>query len=382
MPMGKNFGSAMRVLYLVDGGGGGALTQILELAGGLQDNILPEILFFSGGPAIEEAKKRGISIQQLTKKKSRLIFLYNLTRFLKEHRYDILHTHTLDGNLYGRTAGKLAQIPVLLTTVHSHIIDELKGAQKPNVRDRLRYRIDLFMSRWCKALVAVTDSIRDRLIEEGIAAQKIRVIENTVDIDKFHAKAEFYSGIREEFQIPKGAVLVGIVGRLVPLKNHDIFLRAAQIVVNRGRDVYFIIVGDGPLREQTEKYARLLGLDRRTIFTGWRSDINRIIYAMDTVVVCSRVEGLNVVLLEAMACRKPVIGTDTLGVNVLIQNGRNGLLIPLGDHLSLAEAILHILDNPGEAEAMGEEGRKLVEDRYPVQKMVQAYRQLYVELTA
>lgn len=357
------------------------MTQVLHLAGGLpRGKASPEILFFTNGPSIEEARNRGISTQLIRNRGPRLVFLWELCKFLKRNRYDIIHTHTLNGNFYGRIAGKLSSVPVLLTTVHSHILDELKGLKKPSIGDHFRYRIDLFFSRWCKSLIVVSETIRERLIGHGIPASKIRIIENTVDIDKF--KPDTISGveIRKEFGISQEAKLVGIVGRMIPLKNHDVFLQAAREVSNKKQNVYYLVVGDGPMMENLRDLARSLGLGDHAIFTGWRTDMGKIVTAFDLMVICSEVEGLNVAILEAMACGKPVVGTNVRGINSVVKNKENGLLIPAGDSGALADAILYILDHKSEAEAMGNTGRKQVIEKYSVKNMISAYLKLYQEV--
>ncbi len=357
------------------------MTQLLHLAGGLpREKASPEILFFTEGPSIEEAQKRKIPTKILLNKGGRPIFLYRLYKFLKKNRYDTIHTHTINGNFYGRIAGKLAGVPVLLTTVHSHILDELKGLKKPSLGDHVRYRIDLFLSRWSRALVAVSETIRERLIGYGIPVNKIRIIENSVDIGKFKPDSIHGVEIRKDFGISQKAKLVGIIGRMVPLKNHDVFLMACKEVLKKNHIVHFLIVGNGPLMESLQKLVESLDLDSHVIFTGWRTDIERIMPALDILVICSQVEGLNVAILEAMACGKPVVGTDVLGINSVVKHKENGLLVPEGDPTALADAILYIMDNPSEAEAMGDAGRKLVIEKYSLENMVSAYLELYQEV--
>lgn len=358
------------------------MTHILELAERLPKNeIQPEILFFTKGPSIEKAKKKNIKSHLIIKKGRGLIFLYRLYEFLKTNRYDILHTHTINGNFFGRLAGRFTGIPVLLTTVHSHIIDEIKGMKEPSVFDHFRYKIDLLLSRWNKALVVVSESIRKRLIQHNIPVEKIHVIENGVDTDIFKPSLQTGMAVRKELGIPQEGKVFGLIGRIVPLKNHSIFLQAAKEVLKEVKDAYFLIVGDGTLMEFTQNYAHSLGLGDKVIFTGWRTDIERIIPALDILVLCSQVEGHNIVILEAMACEKPVIGADVRGINSVVTNGENGILVPVGNQNALARAMSYLLNNPEKAKAMGTTARKFIQEKYSIERMVSAYIRLYQSLT-
>jgi glycosyltransferase involved in cell wall biosynthesis len=375
----------LRVLHFIDGGGGGALTQVLDLVGGLQragGDVKAEILFFTRGPAVEEARRRGISALVLPRGKSRLLFLRRLRRFLRGYGPDVLHTHTINGNFFGRVGGKLSGVPVLMTTVHSHIIDELKGQKRPSLSDYLRYGIDLVLARWCRALVTVTDAIRDRLIGHGQPPAKLRTIANAVDVSRFRADPALAREVRRELGIPDGCPVVGTVGRMVPLKNHDVFIAAARLARDRGSKAFFVLVGDGPMMEANRRQAAELGLGDAIVFTGWRGDMERLMPALDVLVMCSRVEGLNVSILEAMACGKPVVGTDVLGIRELVEQGRDGLLVPVGDAGALAAAVLELSGDPVRCAELGGRGRDKVVGRYSVETLVEAYGRLYHELVA
>ena len=371
----------MKVLFLIDAQGGGAMTHILNLAERLpKEKIFPEILFFTEGPSIKEAKKRNISTYLILKKGFGLVFFYKLCKYLKKNHHDILHTHTINANFFGRIAGKISGVRVLLATVHSHVIDELKGLKKPSIFDHIRYRIDIFLSRWNRCLVVVSEAIREQLIRQGIPASNIRVIENGVDTNKFRPNLQIGLDVRKELDIPEEAKVVGIIGRIVPLKNHDLFLRSAEKISKNRKDVYFLIVGNGPLLNSIRNYAKSLGLSDRVIFTGWRTDIERIIPALDMLVLCSQVEGHNIVTLEALACGKPVIGTDVRGIHTMIKHGENGMLVPVDNSTALAKAILYLIGNPQIAERMGETGRNYVVNKYSADYMISAYLKLYQEM--
>ena len=354
------------------------MTHVFDLATNLpKHEFQPVIIFFTGGPAIEEAERRRIPVYLILRKRFRLLFLLRLCRFLIKQDIKVLHTHTLNANFYGRIAGKLAGVPVLLTTVHSLIIDELKGLKKPSAGDYLRYKADLFLSRMCNNLVAVSGNIKERMTTQGIPAEKIHVIPNAVDTDKFQSGAVNVKEVKKEFGFSPESTLVGIIGRVVPLKNHAIFLKAARQLSNRLENVNFLVVGDGPLLESMKRLSRELGLGGRVVFTGWRLDVERIMPALDVLVLCSQVEGLNITVLESMACEVPVVGTDVPGINSIVIHDNTGILVPVGDIETLTDALHSLLNDSAKAKAMGRAARKYILDNFSMDRLVSSYIEVY-----
>lgn len=354
------------------------MTHVLDLAEGIsREGFFPEILFFTDGPAVVEARKRNIPARLLLKKGRGPVFIFRLYMFLKKNHYDVLHTHTINANFFGRIAAKLSGVRIILTTIHSHIIDELKGLKKPSLIDRARYLGDLVLSRWAKALVVVSDSIRSRLIRHGIPEEKLHVIENSVDTNRFAPDPETRQQTRKELGIEENAKVTGLIGRMVPLKNHDIFIKAAREICAVENNAVFLLVGDGPLKERLIKTVNDLGLEKNVLFTGWRRDMERIINALDVLVLCSEVEGHNIAVLEAMACEKPVVGTDVRGIRTIVKHGEAGVLVPLRSIKALADAVLSLLTDTSMAQEMGRTGRMIVEEHYSLSRMLSQYVQLY-----
>jgi len=159
-------------------------------------------------------------------------------------------------------------------------------------------------------------------------------------------------------------------------------LAAARRVVDAFPQVKFLVIGDGPLRGELERKARDLGIADRTVFAGWRGDVDRILPKIDVGVLCSRTEGHGVAVLEAMACGKPVVGTDVPEINQTISAGENGLLVPPGDPEALSGAITDLLRHPSKRTEMGRKARRHVEKNYSVEKMVQDYDEFYRESLA
>jgi glycosyltransferase involved in cell wall biosynthesis len=194
------------------------------------------------------------------------------------------------------------------------------------------------------------------------------------------------SKLRQELGLPPHTRLIAVCSRLTPMKGIEHLLDAAS-VVGRGRpDLRFLVIGgpshigDGSYKSELERYAASLGLGNRVIFTGFRTDIAKILPEIDISVLPSLSEGLSNSLLEAMAAGVPVIATRVGGTPEAVEDGKTGLLVPPADLSALIRAITFLLDNPQSARRMSEEGRHHVLSSFSVQKMVQDTESLYFRL--
>jgi glycosyltransferase involved in cell wall biosynthesis len=176
--------------------------------------------------------------------------------------------------------------------------------------------------------------------------------------------------------------LVGIVGRIFPIKNHVLFLQAAARIAARDPAARFVIVGDGPLRFALERQARELQIAERVVFTGWRRDLVRIYADLDVLVVSSDNEGTPVSAIEAMAAGCPVAATRVGGLPDLITDGESGLLVPPRDAACLANAVSRILTDGEFAQSLGRNGRNAVRRRFGIKRLIRDIDRLYNELLA
>jgi glycosyltransferase involved in cell wall biosynthesis len=198
-----------------------------------------------------------------------------------------------------------------------------------------------------------------------------------LDLEQF-AQCDLYRGqLRTELGIAETQRLVGIVGRLVPIKNHHLFLQAAAIVGDALSDVSFVIVGDGALRDGLENYARQLGIAHRVVFTGWRKDQARIYADLDILTLSSNNEGTPASLIEGMASGCPVVATNVGGVPDLIQHGENGWLVDAGDAAGLARGILQALQQPELAKRAAARARSQVLEIHSKKRLLDEIESLY-----
>ena len=276
--------------------------------------------------------------------------LKRLTRLLRRRQIDAVVTVGTGGDkmFWGRLAGWLARVPVICSALHSTGLPD--RVELPN---RLLAPIT-------DAFIAVARSHGAYLAEhEGCPARKVRVIPNGVDVERFRPRPR--DPVRcEELGIPGHAPVAGIVAALRPEKNHRLFLDVARRVHGEIPAARFLIVGDGPEREDLERYAAELGIAGAVRFAGTRHDVPEMLSLMDVFILTSTMEANPVSILEALACRKPVVATDVGSVSETVLDGQTGYLAPPGDARTIADRVAGLLQDPAHADRLGRAGREYV----------------------
>jgi glycosyltransferase involved in cell wall biosynthesis len=296
---------------------------------------------------------------------------------MRRERPHIVHTHTATAGLLGRLAARLAGVPVILHTFHGHV---LRGYFGP-IRSKALVWMERFLARLSDRIVTVSEGQRQELAGYGIAAlEKITVVPLGFELEDLLACQSYRGELRRELGLGDENKLVGIVARLVPIKNHRLFLQAAQVVAEAIPQARVLVVGDGELREELEAYAHDLGLDGKALFTGWRRDLPRLYADLDVVALTSINEGTPVSLIEAMAAAVPVVATAVGGVPDVVVDGETGYLVKEGDVKGMAEAIMELLRDPKKARQMGQQGRETVYPRFASQTLIANAEGLYVDL--
>lgn len=370
----------MRVLQVIEGEGGGAVTHVLNLSKQLKERGFYVIVgFITPGPSVAVAQKLELDCIQLTCRFFPDIFLiYKLITLIHGKRIDLIHTHTMRGNFYGRICSLLSSQPVkCVTTVHSFIIDELGGSEEIGFKDRLIYKRELFTRQTVEKFIVVSEKLKEKLMEEGVGEKNVEVITHGIEIPKVKSLSSGYNRIRKEFGLRVDEVVVGIIGRLVPVKNHALFLRAAKRVLDSVDNVKFLVVGDGYLRNDLEETANRLRISQSVIFIGWKNDINEAFKAIDMLVLCSTTETQGLVVLEALSFAKPVIATDINQISETVINGSTGVLVPLNDVTALSRAIMELAANSRLRRTLGRKGRDFVKKEYSLKNMADKTVNLY-----
>jgi glycosyltransferase involved in cell wall biosynthesis len=304
--------------------------------------------------------------------------LLRLVRLMRARRPDVVHTHMAKAGALGRLAARRTGVPVVIHTFHGHVLEGYFSGWKT----RAFLAAERGLARMSDALVAVSPAVRDELLALGIGRpSQWRLIPVGLDLQDLLAQEVDREKARGALGLPETGPVVGIVGRLVPIKDHVTFLDAAARVARERPDATFVVAGGGELRSDLEVRARHL-LGDRCRFLGWVMDLPTLYAALDVVVLTSRNEGTPVALIEAGAAGKPAVATRVGGVADVVQDGKTGLLVPPRDPRAVAAGVSALLDDPGRARAFGEAARREASSRFRIERLADDLAGLYGELLA
>ncbi|MFX0205357.1 MAG: glycosyltransferase [Candidatus Hodarchaeota archaeon] len=295
--------------------------------------------------------------------------ILSLRNFMNKNNTNILHCHGYKANIYGIIAAK--NNTKTITTNHLW--------KRSTLPLKLYCFLDSIIIRFFDRITAVSDEIREEMIRKRIDSSRIIVIDNGVCIERF-CKDSNGENIRNEFNIPTETIIAGVVGSLSKEKGHIYLLKSFKEVLEIFPKLKLLIVGDGYLRGELKNKVREWSIENNVIFTGTRKDIPKILSSIDIFVLPSLKEGLPMVLLEAMASKKPIIATRVGGVPKAIKNNESGILIESKDAVGLKKALINLLKDKDKAELLGTNAYKMAKNRFSSKIMAQKYISLYEEL--
>jgi glycosyltransferase involved in cell wall biosynthesis len=358
---------------------GGAEQQLLELVRGLDKRRFRPIVapLYAGG-ALESAFRSVPDAEVVCLNRHHkydFAVLGRTIRLLKSRRVDIVQPYVSPAAFFGLLASMLVRTPVTVAT-------ERSGARHYRPLGARAYQaVENHLMRYVDVAVANSEAGRHLLVGAGVPAAKTRVVENGVNPERLQPSPVGMDRHRRRLGAAPGTPIVGILATLTPAKDHQTFLRAASRLAQERPNIRFAIVGDGPLRAELQAFAAEQGLAEQAVFLGFERDVADVLAVMDVLVSASRDnEGHSNSIIEAMSLERPVVATDVGGNRELVRDGETGLLVPCGDHQALAAAIGRVLASPAEAAAGAERARAMVEARFGVNQMVDAYQTLYEDL--
>jgi len=300
--------------------------------------------------------------------------LIRLWKLLRNERIDVIETFTPHSNVLGIPVAWLAGCPVRIATHHTKI----EGA----ARSLDRFHGWVVNSGLASHMVAVSDQVRMLAIcDEGVRPEHIQVILNGITLPKpQNTPTVTRAQLERKFSIDAQSPLILTVGRLTVQKGQTYLLAAAPKVLARFPNIYFAIAGAGHQRSNLIAQAADLGIQDAVKFLGKRADIPDLLAAADLFVLPSLWEGLPLALLEAMGAGKPVVATRVEGVEDVLDDGRNGYLVPPANADALARALIQILSEGEDVwRLFGERGKRLIVKEYTIDRACQQYEQLFLE---
>jgi glycosyltransferase involved in cell wall biosynthesis len=358
---------------------GGAERQIAALVRGLDPaRFRPLVATQHGrGPVAEDLEAAGHPVRVLSDaRRFDPSFLARVATLVRSEGVRLVLAHGFSTGVAARVGGLLGGAPVRILAEHSTGERDMSPA---------RHRVNRLLAPLTDTWVALAEGQLPYLVEEkGIPRDRIRIIPNGIDPAPFGPDPSGRPGAREriraELGLPADAPVAGILAVLRPEKDHRTFLLAARFVLDELPEAHFLVVGDGPLRGDLEHELTALDLVGRVVFAGRRADIPDVLTAFDVSVLSSTdVETFPLAFLEAMATGLPLVGTRVGGLPDLVHDGRNGRLVRPRDPRGLADAMRGLLADADLRRRLGAESRRLVEERFHVDRMIRAYEDLFAE---
>src|SRR6266568_5186301 len=372
----------MRVMHVITGlGAGGAEAMLSKLVsanrtGGLCHSV---VSLTDGGVFGGQLTASGVPVTCLGMRRGvpGPIALARLVRLLRRDRPEVVQSWMYHANLLAGVAATATRTPVVWGIHHSDV-------DRRNVKRLTRWTRSV-SARLSGALpvriVCCAESALRSHVGLGYRADRMVVIPNGFDLDRFAADSHARARLRHELSIPSGAPVVGLVARVHPDKDHRTFLAAAGLVAQENREVLFLLAGEGatPSNPALSASVREFGIAPRVRLLGLRSDVPRLLSALDVLVSSSRSEGFPQILGEAMLCGVPCAATDCGDSREIV--GPTGRIVPPRDPVALARAIMELLAlAPGDRAALGNAARERIVERYDIRVVARRYAALYAEV--
>lgn len=366
---------------------GGPAVHVSLLASRLPGSYDPVVLTGEVGPDEGDmtyfAREQGIEpllvggLGRELKPLRDLTLVWRLYRVFASERPVIVHTHTAKAGAVGRLAAWLAGVPVIVHTFHGHVLRGYFG----RVKTAIFGAIERTLARITDCIVTLGDGQRDEILSFGIGTPERSVaVPLGLDLEPFVKLARRTGALQRELGLAPETPLCGIIARLVPIKAHDVFVRACAEAAQAHPGLHFAIVGDGELRRRVEAQVAELKLTGRVHFLGWRKDLLPVYADLDIVALSSNNEGLPTTLIEAQAAGIPVVTTTVGSVAEILEDGVTGHLVAIGDHAALGRRIAELAADRARADAMGARGRTRVLERFGVARLVNDMDRLYGRL--
>jgi glycosyltransferase involved in cell wall biosynthesis len=313
-----------------------------------------------------------------------------LKKLIKDFKPDIVHTHAAKPGAIGRLAAAAAGVPVVLHTFHGHVFHSYFNSLK----SKFFINTERYLASKSDAIIAISEQQRKELVEDFKIApsEKFRLIPLGLDLDKFTNNIDQKrQKFRQSFELEDDVVAIGIIGRLVPVKNHYLFIKAIKHVLDKtSKKIKAFIVGDGETRADLENVAQQAGIPYSTekdahhphplVFTSWRSDVDTIMAGLDIVTLTSFNEGTPVSLIEAQAANKPIVSTRVGGIADVVLEGETALLADVQDGETFSNHLLQLVQDDVLRQQMGKKGQEQVLQRFSYQRLMGDMSALYYEL--
>ena len=313
-----------------------------------------------------------------------------IRKIIKQFKPDIVHTHAAKAGALGRLAAFNEKVPVIVHTFHGHIFHSYFHPLK----SKIFLWIERYLAKKSSAIIAISERQKKELTDHYKLCNpsKIKIIPLGFDLSRFRENIESKrKDFRKKFFLEDDEIAVGIIGRLVPVKNHTLFINsAARILGNTSKKVRFFIIGDGESRTALLKEASMLGIDHSyypevkkksdLIFTSWIKDVDVCISGLDIVALCSFNEGTPVSLIEAQAGNKPIISTNVGGIENVVKDGETALLVNNNDFNDFHKTLLKLIEDDELRTRLGTNSWEFVKEKFHYIRLIREMSELYLSI--
>lgn len=355
---------------------GGGESHVLDLVLNLNKEIFePVILSFTDGPMVEKLRSSCIKTYVVhTEKPFDKGVRGKVGDIFDKEKFDLIHAHgtrAFSNTYYNAIQRK---VPIIYT-VHGWSFHQDQNF----LIKKLRIMSERFLIKRADLTIVVSEAnMRDGIKHCGM--KRYKLVHNGINLEKFNPDKN-YPDIKEELGIPAGKTTAAFIVRMTKQKDPFTVIRAAALTAKKSKDIYFLMIGDGDLKDNAIKLAKELGLDETVIrFHKFRQDVPSVLNAIDIYVLPSLWEGLPIGLIEAMGMRKAVIATPADGTKEVIRDGKNGLVVSFENPQALSEAILSFHKDEKLRKTCESNGRIIVERDFELHKMVQIIEDIYLNL--
>lgn len=354
---------------IADASLGGGPKHVLSLVKNFDDKSINNIIISSSnGPEfIEEVKSHGIKVHTVDLMASRINFknLLKLNKILEEEKIDIVHAHGTRAAFY---IGILSLIKPIKFVYTVHGFSYRRGVK--TLKNQLSMQVERFIANKSKKVISVSDTDRKDAIQIGILKQSnSTTIYNSVDDKEFLKK--------KILNFNKETIKICTIGRFVEQKGYEYLIKAIPEIIKKKPNSEFILIGDGPLKNEMEYLSKELGVNQYIKFLGYRNDVSKILVNSDIFVLPSLWEGLPISVIEALASKVPVVATSVNGTVEIVESGSSGVLVRPKDVEELAQAIVDILENEKTAVQYAEEGYKTFNEKFTLSQMIDKTINIY-----
>ena len=303
-----------------------------------------------------------------------------IKKIIKEFRPDIVHTHTAKAGALGRMAAYNCKVPVIVHTYHGHVFHSYFGGLRTSVFKA----IERSLAKKTSAIIAISEKQKMELVEDHkiASAEKVHVIPLGFDLNKFREnQGSHRTAFRAKYNLKEDEIAIGIVGRLVPVKNHSLFLDAIKFISTHSqKKIRAFIIGDGSERAKLEARMKELGLTHVVVFTSWEKETDKVYSGLDIVCLTSFNEGTPVSLIEAQAANKPIVSTSVGGIEDVVIPGKTALLSDIEDDPRFCTNLLSLVEDKVLRSSLSDQGWDHVKEKFHFTRLVKETKALYSHL--